>query len=120
MDKKKILIVEDEPIVRQLVRKFLGDVYIFLEAENGKEALRVATTQKPDLILMDIKMPMMAGFSACQHIKNNSITKEIPVIMLTGLDNEFYRKCSLELGADEYIIKPFSRQHLKEVVDRFL
>jgi CheY-like chemotaxis protein len=120
MDKKKILIVDDEPIVRKLLKKVLGDAYIILEAENGKEALHVATAQKPDLILMDIKMPKMAGFSACRHIKNNSITKEIPVIMITGLDNEFYKKYSLELGADEYITKPFSRQELKEVVDRFL
>jgi DNA-binding response OmpR family regulator len=114
MDKKKILIADDESRIRQLVKRFFGDAYIVLEAENGKEALHVATAQKPDLILMDIKMPMMAGFSACRHIKSNSTTKEIPVIMLTGLDIESYKKYGLELGADKYVTKPFSLQDLKE------
>jgi CheY-like chemotaxis protein len=118
-DKKKILIVDDEPSVRQLVKRFLGNNYTVLEAKDGIEAITVVNTQKPDLILMDIMMPKMDGLAACNIIKSNRATNEIPVVMLTGVDHELNKKLSLELGASAYITKPFSLQDLQDVIARF-
>ena len=71
-DRKKILIVDDEPSVRLLINEYLKDDYIVLEAQNGIEAIEVSFSQKPDLILMDIIMPQMNGISACNILKSSS------------------------------------------------
>jgi two-component system alkaline phosphatase synthesis response regulator PhoP len=119
MGKKKIL-VDDEPAVRLLVRRLLSKDYIILEAEDGLEAINVASTQKPDLILLDILMPGIDGMNALGVIKRNRATKEIPVVMLTGLHYGLNKKLCQELGADSYITKPFSLQDLLDVIGRCL
>ena len=119
-DRKKILIVDDEPSVRLLINEYLKDNYIVLEAQNGIEAIEVAFGQTPDLILMDIIMPQMNGISACNIIKNSDVTSSIPIVMVTSLGYELNKKLSFELGADAYIVKPFSKQELLEVCVRFL
>lgn len=105
---KTILIVDDEPSVRSLAKRFLGAKYIMLEAGDGEEAVDIAHSQKPDLILMDIMMPKMDGYTALYRIKTDQATKEIPVMMLTAVDHEFNRKLSTDMGASEYITKPFN------------
>ena len=117
---KKILIADDEPFVRSLVKKLLGKNCTVLEANDGKEAVNVALSQKPDLILMDILMPKMDGLTACYTIKMNQATKEIPVIMLTAVDYELDKKLAKQMGADGYITKPFSLQDLKKTIGRLL
>ena len=118
---KKILIVDDEPSVRSLVRKLLGKSYVILEASDGKEAVNMALSQQPDLILMDILMPKMDGLTACYTIKTNEATKSIPVIMLTAVDYELNKKLSQDvMGAHGYITKPFSSRQLMNAIGQFL
>jgi two-component system alkaline phosphatase synthesis response regulator PhoP len=119
-DKKKILIVDDEPNVRRLVHTILGKDFIVLEAEDGKQAIDVAGTQAPDLILMDMLMPRMDGLTACYTIKNDPTTKSIPVLMLTAIGFELNVKLSQQMGADAYMTKPFTSQALLEKIAQFL
>ncbi len=120
MDKKKILIADDEVHIRLLVKSILGKYYIVLEASNGEEAVDVARTQRPDLILMDIMMPKLDGVGACNIIKSGLATGRIPIVMLTALTDKLDQKYAKDMGADEYITKPFSSQGLLETVTRFL
>jgi len=77
--KKKVLVVDDEPAVRQLLRKILSKDYAVLEAQNGEEAVNMAQSLKPDVILMDMMMPKMDGLTACHAIKTNQITRGIQI-----------------------------------------
>ena len=118
---KKILIADDEPSVRSLVKKLLGKNCTVFEASDGKEAVNMALSQKPDLILMDILMPKMDGLTACYTIKMNPATKEIPVIMLTAVDYELNKKLSQDImGAHGYVTKPFNSQELMKTIGQFL
>jgi len=98
----------------------LGKDCIVLEANDGKEAIHAARTQRPDLILMDMLMPEIDGLTACFAIKANQATKGIPVVMLTGVGYELNKKLADELGADGYITKPFSLENLLEVISQLL
>ena len=120
MGKKKVLIVDDEEPIRLLVFSILGKDYIVIEASDGGEAISVAHRQKPDLILMDILMPRVDGYTACYRLKNDAVTKAIPVVMLTGVGFELNEKLSRQLGANGYITKPFSPQELLDMIDKFL
>jgi len=120
MRERKILIADDESEIRTMVNRMLGREYLILEASNGSEAARIARLHKPSLILMDIMMPDMDGYSSCSVIKNDPETKDIPVIILTGIEHELNVKLSEEMGADGYVTKPFSLEELLETVDRFL
>lgn len=119
-DKKKILIVDDEPHVRRLVRTVLSKDFTVLEAEDGKQAIEIAATQKPDLILMDIMMPRMDGYTSCSAIKNDPTTKSIPVLMVTALGFELNVKLGQQMGADGYMTKPFTAQDLFDKIAEFL
>ncbi len=118
--KRKILIADDEESIRLLVRSVLGNNYTVIEAADGQEAVEAAQNEEPALILMDILMPNKDGLQACSEIKTNWTTKAIPVVMLTVIDQELDRKLSADLGADQYIAKPFSPQDLLNTVDGFL
>jgi two-component system alkaline phosphatase synthesis response regulator PhoP len=120
-NRKKVLIVDDEPVVRQLVRRILSKYYAVLEAEDGAEAVDMARSQKPDIILMDILMPRMDGLTACYAIKTDQTTKEIPLVMLTAIGYDLNRKLSEDvMGAEGYITKPFSSQILLEAIRQLL
>jgi two-component system alkaline phosphatase synthesis response regulator PhoP len=120
MDKKKILIADDETSIRLTVGRLLGNDYIVLEATNGEEAVEIAKVQKPDLILMDLIMPKMDGYAACSQIKADEATKEIPVVILTAVGNELNKKFAAEMGAEGYITKPFNIQELMDVITPIL
>ena len=120
MDKKKILIADDEPSIRLTVTRMLDKDYIVLEATNGEEAVDIAKGQRPDLILMDLMMPKMDGYTACSMIKADQATKGIPVIMLTAVSHELNKKFAMETGADGYITKPFTTQELMDVITPLL
>jgi two-component system alkaline phosphatase synthesis response regulator PhoP len=120
MDKKKILIADDEPGVRLTVTRMLEKDYIVLEATDGKEAVNIAKEQRPSLILMDLMMPRMDGYTACSAIKTDQVTKLIPVIMLTAVGHELNKKFATEVGANGYITKPFTTQELTEVITPLL
>ncbi len=120
MDNKKILVADDEPNIRSLVSSMLGKDYTVLVAKDGQEAIDIARNQRPDLILMDIMMPNVDGYTACSRIKADQVTKGTPVVMLTALGQELNVKLAQEIGADEYITKPFTSLDLLNTVKRFL
>lgn len=104
-DAKTILIVDDEqPIVDILVYNLKKEGYNTIEASDGITAINVALEQKPDLILLDIMLPKLDGLSVCKRIKNSL---NVPILMLTAKDGEIDKILGLELGADDYITKPF-------------
>ena len=119
-EKRKILIADDEESIRLLVRSILGNDYTVIEAADGQEAVEATQNQQPALILMDILMPKKDGFQACYEIKTNLATKVIPVVMLTAITQDLDRKLSADLGANEYITKPFNPQDLLEMVNHIL
>ena len=118
--KKKVLIVDDEPSVRRLSRKILSNTFNVVEAEDGRQAIEIANTQKPDVILMDMMMPMMDGLTACHAIKKDPTTKSIPVIMVTAIGFELNIKLSQQMGATGYVTKPFSSQDLLDKIGEVL
>ena len=120
MDRKKILIADDEGTVRLVVEKMLGKDYIVLEATNGEEAVKIAKAQQPNLILMDLIMPKMDGYTACSEIKADQSTRGIPVVMLTAVGHELNKKFATEMGAAGYVTKPFNVQDLVNVISPLL
>ncbi len=109
-DAKTILIVDDEqPIVDILVYNLHKEGYKTIEASDGITAVNVALEKKPDLILLDIMLPKLDGLSVCKRIKNSL---NVPILMLTAKDGEIDKILGLELGADDYITKPFSVREL--------
>ena len=108
--KKKVLVVDDEQAIREvLVYNLQKEGYDTLEAEDGVTAVNMALEQKPDLMLLDIMLPKMDGLTVCKRVKNYL---NIPILMLTAKDAEIDKIVGLELGADDYITKPFSVREL--------
>lgn len=105
-NKSRILVVDDEERIRRLIRMYLErEDFLIEEAENGKDALDLALTNDYDLILLDIMMPEMDGIEVCEALRKEKTT---PVIMLTAKGEEANRVQGFEVGADDYIVKPFS------------
>ena len=112
-EKKTILIVDDEQkIVDLLVHNLRREGYNTIEANDGQTAINMAIEQKPDLILLDVMIPRVDGLSVCKKIKN---IYNVPILMVSAKDAELDKIVGLELGADDYITKPFS---VREVVAR--
>ena len=110
---KKILIVEDEANIRELLRLYLErEGYTVLEAENGVEGIKKWKSDKPDMLLLDVMMPVMDGWEVCREIRAES---DVPIIMLTAKGETADRVSGLEMGADDYIVKPLE---LPEVIAR--
>ena len=109
-DMKTILIVDDEEPIRNILIHNLGkEGYNVIEASDGITAVDMALEKKPDLILLDIMLPKLDGLSVCKRIKNSM---NVPILMLTAKDGEIDKILGLELGADDYITKPFSVREL--------
>ena len=103
-----------------ICRKRYPEEYIVQVCSNGKEALTIIPEYKPELVISDIMMPEMRGDELCQAIKNNIETSHIPVILLTALNNEKDILSGLQIGADEYVVKPFNIGILKANVANLL
>lgn len=109
-----ILVVDDDPIVRKLTRQLLGPMVSAVHAAaSGEDALKVAAQLDPDLILLDVNMPGMDGFEVCRRLRADKRTQEIPVIMVTALHDRRSRLKGLEVGADDFISKPYDRTELR-------
>ncbi|GIK26981.1 MAG: response regulator [Chloroflexi bacterium] len=118
----RILVAEDDRDIRELVKftlELLSD-HTVIEAVDGEEAITAATTQMPDLILLDLRMPKLGGLEACRRLKANREVADIPVVILSarGLDDEV--QAGLDAGATAYLIKPFDTAQLVADVDHFL
>ena len=108
--RKKILIVDDEKmIINLLTHNLTKEGYNVVEAKDGVEAIEKAKSEKPDLILLDIMLPRLDGLTVCKRIKN---MMNVPILMVTAKDEELDKIVGLELGADDYITKPFSVREL--------
>ena len=106
----KILVVDDEPKIREVIREYAEfSGYEVTEAEDGMSAIGLCKLNDYDLVIMDIMMPKLDGFSACKEIKK---IKDIPVIMLSARGEEYDKLFGFELGIDDYIVKPFSPKEL--------
>ena len=112
--KKSILVVEDDPGIRLSLKDELeSEEYIVIEAENGEEGLEAARDKAPDLIILDVMMPILNGYEVCKRLRSEG--NHTPILILTIKDKEIDKVLGLELGADDYVTKPFS---LREVVAR--
>ena len=109
METIKVLLVEDEEDIREMVHfNLFKERYQVLLASDGQTAVDVATKELPELIVLDVMLPKMDGFEVCERLKNDPQTKKIPIIMLTAKGEEEDVIKGLEVGADDYITKPFS------------
>ena len=119
--KKKIMVVDDDPNIRELVRLYLEkEGFEVTCAERGDEAVKMFRASPPNLMLLDVMLPGMDGWQVCREVRKIS---NIPIIMLTAKDETFDKVLGLELGADDYIVKPFDMKELvariKAVIRRF-
>lgn len=113
MTKDKVLIIDDEEHIVELIRYNLENAgYDAVEAYNGVDGVKAAKNEKPTLILLDVMLPMMDGLEVCRKLRKDDTTKHIPIIMLTAKSEEIDKILGLELGADDYITKPFSVREL--------
>lgn len=119
-ERPSILLVEDDKDVRSYIRECLLETYEILEAPNGKVALKIIEEEEPDLIVSDIMMPEMDGLELTYKLKNDLKTCHIPIILLTAKSSLEQRLEGLEEGADSYIPKPFSKEHLQIRIRKLL
>lgn len=118
---KKILAIDDNEInlglLNQIVKLYYPE-FIFLQATSGKDGIEIALEEKPEIILLDILMPEMNGYEVCKFLKNQSISKHIPILMISALgQNPMERTRGLNAGADAFISKPFSQDELRAQID---
>lgn len=109
----KILIIEDSPLSQSLLSEILHNDYKLVFKNDGLTGLDSAQTSFPDLILLDIRMPVMDGYDVCRTLKGNDKTRDIPIIFITSLDSEAETVRGFEAGADDYVVKPFLQQELR-------
>lgn len=115
--KPKILIVDDEPEIRDIIREVLEEHFEVIEAKDGKQAVDLAQRSIPDIILMDVMMPEMDGIAATESIRSMVTTRHIPILMLTAANTKDYRIRAFGYGVDQFVGKPFD---FEELVSRVL
>lgn len=114
----RILIVEDEnDLVELLSYTLIRDGYDVITAADGETALQRATYEHPDLVLLDVLLPGLDGFAVCELMRSHDATRSIPVVMMTSWTTSHARELGRELGAQDYITKPFSIRELKRRID---
>lgn len=118
----KVLIVEDDNLVRTLYERLFGfEHYEVLTAANGEEGLKQALDTTPDLILLDIMLPSMDGIEVLRNLKTDDKTKNIPVVMLTNIDDDISLGAAMKLGAADYLVKSnFTPQEIVEKVEKYV
>ena len=110
-NKEKVLVVDDEASIRRILDTRLSMIgYAVITASDGEEALSLFRQEIPNLVILDVMMPKLDGYGVCQEIRK---TSDVPIIMLTALGDVADRITGLELGADDYVIKPFSPKELE-------
>ena len=121
MKKGKVLVVDDEVNITQILEFSIGaEGFEVISAQNGEEAIEKARREQPDLIILDIMMPKIDGYEACRILKANPLTKNIPVVLLTAKGRDIDKRLGMEVGATDYIVKPFSPNKLVERIHQLL
>ena len=121
MSKGKVLVVDDEIYIVHILDFSLGmEGYDVVTALDGEQALEKIKSDKPDLIVLDIMMPKLDGYEVCKTIKSDPATKQIPVILLSAKGRNVDQKMGFDVGADDYITKPFSPRKLVERINQLL
>ena len=121
MAKGRILVVDDEIYIVHILDFSLGmEGYEVVTALDGEQALEKARSEKPDLIVLDIMMPKLDGYETCKRLKADPATKDVPVILLSAKGRNVDQKVGFEVGADDYITKPFSPRKLVERINAIL
>lgn len=121
MEKIKILVVDDEPdVVAMIQRALVSEGFDVACAYDGISAIDLAESEKPDLILLDIMMPMMSGYEVCQQLRSNPPTREIPVLCVTSAHNPDTRHRAHAVGAQGVLVKPFIPRELVLQIRRYL
>lgn len=115
--RSSILVVDDDYFFVDLVEGTLGESFDVIYASNGTMALEIASQRQPDVILLDVMMPEIHGYEVCRRLKAHHRTKYIPVIFLTSLGEASSQKIGFDLGAAEYLTKPFDPAQLKALID---
>jgi len=116
----KILIVDDEPHIINLIKLSLQDEYDIIVANSGNEAIHMVEDERPDLVTMDIMMPGMSGFEVVEEMRKFESTKDIPVIFLSAKDTLKDMQIGMEKGGDDYITKPFEPEELSKRIKEHL
>ena len=115
-----ILIIDDEAPIRAILSfQIKKNGHTVLEAQNGEEGLRLAVTQRPALIFLDVLMPKIDGWQLCKRLKEEPRTQSVPVVMLTNSVNQIDELHGWEAGVDEYLTKPWDPRKLHDVINRF-
>jgi len=117
---KKILVVEDVDFNRDLVVQLLEDRYQVIEAVNGQEGVEIAEQERPNLILMDLSLPVMDGWEATRRLKANDDLRSIPVIALTAHAMKGDEKKALDAGCEDYVVKPLDEDELIAKIAKYL
>ena len=117
---KKILVVEDVDFNRDLVVQLLEDRYQVIEAVNGQEGVEIAKKERPNLILMDLSLPVMDGWEATRRLKANDDLRSIPVIALTAHAMKGDEEKALDAGCEDYVVKPLDEDELIAKIAKFL
>ena len=117
----KILVVDDEPTIVRLMEFILArQGHELIVAVNGEEALEKIKSQRPDLVLLDIMMPRIDGYEVAQRLRADPATVSLPIIMLSAKAQDEDIRRGVEVGVDEYVTKPFTPDHLVQVVAKYL
>src|SRR5262249_35115184 len=112
-DRRKVLIVEDEKDIRDLVRYNLEqDGFLIIEADNGERVMELVEKEQPALVILDLMLPGTPGLDVCRTLRQSPATADVPIVVLTAKAAEMGRIVGLEMGADDYVTKPFSPREL--------
>jgi DNA-binding response OmpR family regulator len=118
---KRILVVDDDLAVRELIEITLTQAgYEVLSAADGKTAVEIARKEKPDLVLMDVRLPLMDGYEACRQITTNRSTRHVPVVFVSARSQIEEIRLGLSAGAVDYFVKPFSLDSLRKRIQELL
>jgi two-component system alkaline phosphatase synthesis response regulator PhoP len=121
---KKILIVDDEPLIRTLLEETLEDFeeegVELLTAGNGQEGWQMIQDERPEMVFLDVMMPKMSGYEVCQKVRQTPGLENTYIIMLTAKGQEVDRQKGSEMGADEYVTKPFDPDYIVERAEQVL
>ena len=118
--KKKMLIADDSPYSHEIYTSFFGDEFEYLHAYDGADALAIAIDERPELIILDLMMPLLDGRAICKKLKSYPKTKDIKIIMVTAKNSQSDRLVGFEVGADDYLDKPCSMELLARSVKNLL